>query len=218
MISRQRLAVVVGGVICLTGCSATPDDQVLPAPTPSVATATATLPTPTTSPTSTTPSPTEQPKKVKPDVPPSQPTRLEIGGAHPIAAAVYPYGGPELTPPGGNYQDVFLWTRRGLPGDGATDSTYLFGHTYSGPTAGVFDDLQSVAIGERVLVHTTGPLRYCVTDKFAVPKEQLASEARVWAIQPLRARRQSLVLIACFLSSDGSRQTNKNIVVIAERC
>lgn len=150
-------------------------------------------------------------------VPPHQPSRLDVGGAFPIHTHVLPYAGDVLEPPNGDYRDAFIWTQRGLPGDGATDTTYLFGHTYRGPTAGVFDELQKVAIGTRVQLTTSGPLNYCVTSRFTVNRARLDSDPRVWALQPYSQRGNMLVLIACFLNADGSPQ-DKNIVVVAERC
>ena len=132
-----------------------------------------------------------------------------------------------LEPPDGNYHDVFIWTLRGLPGDGATDTTYLFGHTYSGPTPGVMDHLQSIAFdddghvikGTEVRVTTkTGNLTYCVQGAMTVVQDELDTQDRVWAINPPSQRGQWLVLIACYLSADGNAQTGKNVVVFTKRC
>ncbi|MDB5170250.1 MAG: class sortase [Candidatus Saccharibacteria bacterium] len=132
-------------------------------------------------------------------------------------------------PPDGNYHDVFVWTLRGLPGDGATDTTYLFGHTYSGATNGVldnlryivFDDHHQVIKGTKLHVTTkAGELTYCVSNAYTVPKEELQdqTQAAIWAITPYAVRGNFLVIIACFLSDDGSEQTGDNLAVVAERC
>lgn len=207
----RRMVVVLMVVIGLQAFVSPVNQSEPSAATPSVVEATtqAILPGPTLSP--------EQPASTTSPVPPTQPTRLDIGGAFPIHARVLPYGGDVLDPPEGNYLDAFLWTQRGLPGDGARDTTYLFGHTYRGETHGVFDELQDVAIGTGVQLTTSGVLNYCVTERFTVARTKLASDPRVWARQPLDERGNMLVLIACFLNPDGSPQ-DKNIVVVATRC
>lgn len=221
-----RMAAATAGLTILVACSA-PDASDSPsvAPSATVTAAANSLPNVfnTTSP---KPSPKEHAAPVR--IPPSRPTRLDISGAHPIHAQVLPYNRPGvLTPPNGNYHDVFVWTLRGLPGDGAIDTTYLFGHTYSGPTPGVMDHLQTIAFdvrgnvikGTEIRVTTkTGHLTYCVQDALTVWQDELPSQASVWAINPPRQRGQWLVVIACFLSDDGSAQTGKNLVVLAKRC
>ena len=212
MTSRRRMVVVLIVMIGVQACSSAPvsrserseaTSSVAVAPTQATQPGTKLSPKPRASTTSS--------------VPPSQPSRLDIGGGHPIHARVLPYGGDVLDPPGGNYHDAFVWTQRGMPGDGARDTTYLFGHTYRGETHGVFDELQNVALGSHIRLITSGVLNYCVTERFTVARTKLASDPRVWARQPLKERGNMLVLIACFLNPDGSPQ-DKNIVVVASRC
>jgi hypothetical protein len=158
-------------------------------------------------------------KAIKPVIPPSQPSRLDIGGQYPIHATVLPYDGSVLEPPGGNYRDVFLWTRRGLPGDGATDTTYLMGHTFSGPIDGVFDSLQKEPDGTRLQLTTSATLDYCkVGATYRNPKSKLTQDPRVWVVAPLNERGQYVVLIACLLSGDGRLQTGDNVVAVFRRC
>lgn len=152
-------------------------------------------------------------------IPPSLPTRLDIGGKYPIHAAILPYDGSVLEPPGGDYRDAFIWTRRGLPGDKATDTTYIFGHTFSGPTEGVFDSLQDEPSGTHLQLTTSGTLDYCkVGETYRIPWSKLATDPRVWVVAPPAERGQYVVLIACLLSSDGQLQTGNNVVVVFRRC
>lgn len=158
-------------------------------------------------------------------VPPSQPTRLDIRGPLPIHAVVKPFdqlGGTNvsLIPPGGNYQDAFFWTRGGMPGDGATHMSYILGHTYSGPTVGIFDHLQLLEpqVTKVHLTTKTGKLRYCVTDRFVVAKSRLSTDARVWDPTSFTHPGDVLVLIACRTTKDGRFQTGNNVVVVANRC
>lgn len=158
-------------------------------------------------------------------VPPSQPTRLDIGGPSPIHAVVESFdqlGGADvsLIPPGGNYHDAFFWTRGGTPGDGATHMSYILGHTYSGPTPGIFDDLQFVepSVTKIHLTTKAGKLRYCVSDRFSVAKAKLSTDARVWDPTSFAQPGDALVLIACRTTMDGRFQTGNNVVVVAVRC
>lgn len=158
------------------------------------------------------------------DVPPSQPTRLDIGGPAAIHADVKPFdqlGGVNvsLIPPGGNYRDAFFWTRGGLPGDGATHMSFILGHTYSGPTVGIFDDLQLLRPQAMIRLTTkAGKLRYCVSDRFTVAKSRLSTDARVWDPTLFAHPGDVLVLIACRTTNDGRFQTGNNVVVVAVRC
>jgi hypothetical protein len=164
-------------------------------------------------------------------VPASQPTRLDVDGAYPIHAEVLPYDGPinPLVPPDGNYHDLFVWTERGggLAGDGATDATFVFGHTYSGPTQGVLDNLQNVVFDkDGQLVHgapirlttETGELTYCVKSAYMVWQQELDNHQAFWAPGTFETKGDWLGIIACFMSEDGSSQTGKNLAVLAERC
>lgn len=106
-----------------------------------------------------------------------------------------------------------------MPGDGAAHMSYILGHTYSGPTAGVFDHLQRLRL--RAVIHLTteaGKLRYCVSDRFTVAKGRLSTDARVWDPTSFADPGDVLVLIACRTTKDGRYQTGNNVVVVATRC
>jgi len=205
------------GLIGLMGCTPAANDGPAPA-TPPVAV------TPTTHPSSqevvppTTISPQPSAKaKSTPAISPSPATQLDIGGPYPIHAAVYPYSGSVLEPPDGDYRDAFLWTLRGLPGDGATDTTYIFGHTFAGPTPGVFDHLQNLSVGAGLRLTTaTGTLHYTLEKLFPVdePDADFRTDPRIWTVAPLKARGDYVVFIACLLNADGSLQTGKKIIAV----
>lgn len=164
-------------------------------------------------------------------VPASQPTRLEIDEPHPIDARVLPYDGPvnPLVPPDGNFRDLFVWTERGggLAGDGATDATFVFGHTYSGSTPGVLDNLQSTVLdkqgkvvrGTQVHLTTrTGALDYCVRHAYLVWQDALDDHPSFWAPGDFETKGDWLGIVACFMTPDGSDQTGMNLAVLAKRC
>ncbi len=229
MTTWWRMAAVVAVTTTLVACSA-PDESNPPSVAPS-----ATVTAPTISGeslpdvfTTTPPPPKPTGKATSARIPPSQPTRLDIDGAYPIHASVLPDDSPAvLEPPNGDYQHLFVWGLRGLPGDGAKDTTYIYGHTFSGPTHGVLDDLQRAVVddhgnvikGKRVRVTTqTGTLDYCVAHAYTVWKQDIQKQGKIWAIDPYQERGQWLVIFACFLSEDGSSQSGKNLAVLTKRC
>lgn len=218
------------GLLALTACSASdPSTPSSVAPSAAEASTASVPPIPDIGFT-----PSSKPSKAKSTsvrIPANQPTRLDIDGAHPIHAKVLPYDGPvnPIVPPDGNYHDLFVWTERGggLAGDGATDATYVFGHTYSGPTEGVLDNLQNIVFnreGQLVrnapirLTTEAGELTYCVKSAYMVQNDDLAGHQDFWAPGTLDTKGEWLGLIACYLSEDGSSQTGKNLAVLARRC
>jgi hypothetical protein len=171
--------------------------------------------------------PTAQPTKIPPGKPIRKkswphlvtPTSLAVEGSLPIHARVLPYGGSVLIPPHGDYVDAFLWTQRRRLPDGRPDAVFLFGHTYSGPTPGVFDPLQQEPKGTRItLTGKTGNDRYCINKPFPAAAATMASDPRIWAPSSLRNLNQYLVIITCLLNQDGSLQTGKRVITVAERC
>lgn len=113
----------------------------------------------------------------------------------------------ELVPPGTS--QVYRWADRGLPGTQARDTVYLLGHTVRAG-GGVFDRLQGIRVGQTIRLTTSkGTLTYHVTATRLYDKEQIQQADEVYAAVPGR-----LVLIGCYLNSDGSRQ-DRNFVVYA---
>jgi hypothetical protein len=98
--------------------------------------------------------------------------------------------------------------------------SYILGHTFSGPTVGVFDRLQFLQpqLGKIRLTTKAGKLRYCVTNRFTVAKAGLSTDARVWDPTSYTQPGDVLILIACRTTKDGRFQTSNNVVVVANRC
>lgn len=112
-----------------------------------------------------------------------------------------------LVPPGTTL--VHRWADRGLPGTTTRDTVYLLGHTVRAG-GGVFDRLQTVRVGQLVHVTTArGTLNYRVDATRLYEKDQIQHADEVYASVPGR-----LVLIGCYLNSDGSPQ-DRNVVVFA---
>jgi hypothetical protein len=152
--------------------------------------------------------------------PPTQPSRLEIDGPIPIHASVLPYDGDELEPPNGDFLNAFTWTRRGLPGAGAYDTTYIFGHTYAGPTPGVFDRLQKVSDGASLSLTTqTEQLHYRLVNLLTVDESDadFRRDPRVWTVGEPEQRGDYVVIIACKLNADGSSQTGAKTIAVFQK-
>jgi hypothetical protein len=144
---------------------------------------------------------------------------LAVEGSLPIHARVLPYSGSVLIPPNGDYVDAFLWTQRRRLPDGRPDAVFIFGHTYSGPTPGVFDNLQQEPKGTRItLTGKSGTDRYCSNKPFTVSLAKMNSDPRIWAPASLKNLNQYLVIITCLLNQDGSLQTGLRIITVAKRC
>lgn len=108
------------------------------------------------------------------------------------------------------------WIRdRGvLPSAAATDTTYLACHTDAKKAVTAVPcnkvNLGNVPVGADVRVTTdTEQLTYRITDARKIPRDDFASDAAVWGVNPGR-----LVWVSCYLSE--GRRSDFNIVVIAE--
>ena len=144
-------------------------------------------------------------------LPPAEAEQVRIPGVLNASAggAIRPNVANQLVPPTSN--DVFRWAERGMPGCTSRDTVFLLGHTVRAG-GGVFDKLQTVQVGQQVIVSTkAGAVRYEVTRTQLFDKETITKERDVYATVPGR-----LVLVGCFLNPDGSIQT-RNFVVMAQR-
>lgn len=105
---------------------------------------------------------------------------------------------------------VAWWTGAGSPSTRADNTVYLYGHTWHRPA--VFNEIGRLASGDVIIVQTdAGDVRYRVTGRFVVDKDDLAGDTRVRAAVPGR-----LLLIGCYRETGNERYTTENLVVQAE--
>lgn len=207
MKSRQWVGVVVV-VVCLGGLLSVWVRDAPSAAPPAVEDT-------SVSPIVTTPQPRESEVTVSvaPDimqtVTPSEVQRLVIPGvlSARFGGAIRPNAENALVPPSST--EVFRWAERGQPGCPGRDTVFLLGHTVRAG-GGVFDELQTVRRGQKVILKTeTGSIRYSVESTDLYDKTEITRMEHIYARQPGR-----LVIVGCYLNPDGSLQT-KNFVVMA---
>jgi LPXTG-site transpeptidase (sortase) family protein len=149
----------------------------------------------------------------RPFVPPSAPRLLEAPAIR-LRADVTPYTPADVAAHGGAIKpstlwDVAWWTGGGTPGSHASNTVYLYGHTWKEPA--VFNRVKELERGDALYVTTrTGRLRYIVDSSFTVLKTDLTKTPTVAAAIPGR-----LLLLACFRATGREEQTTRNVVVIA---
>lgn len=140
---------------------------------------------------------TEAPSSSKDDtVPVSAPRHLSFPAAG-IDGEVEEYTAAEASAEGGINPatlDTISWYSGiddALPGTDATNTVYIFGHTWIEPA--VFNGLVDVKIGDEATVTTaTGSLTYAVEQIISMDKDDFTSDPTVSAIVPGR-----LVLVTC---------------------
>lgn len=107
---------------------------------------------------------------------------------------------------------VSWWSGGGTPGTDATNTMYLYGHTWIHPA--VFNRIKELVPGDEIFVTTSnGVLRYVVNDQnyqFQVPKPQLPTDPRVTESAAGR-----LLLIGCWRVTGLEKTTTSNVVVVA---
>lgn len=97
-----------------------------------------------------------------------------------------------------------------LAGSHATNTVYLFGHTWTQPA--VFNGLRDVEIGDEATVTTQyGVMTYSVNDIITMSKSDFSEDPRVAAVVPGR-----LALVSCFRPNglDADAHAPDNIVVL----
>jgi len=96
-----------------------------------------------------------------------------------------------------------------LPGSDATNTVYLFGHTWTEPA--VFNGLRDVAAGDEATVSTErGVMTYRVEEIITMSKSDFSEDPRVAAVVPGR-----LALVSCYRPGglDAEAHAPDNIVV-----
>jgi sortase (surface protein transpeptidase) len=96
-----------------------------------------------------------------------------------------------------------------LPGSDATNTVYLFGHTWTQPA--VFNGLRDVAAGDEATVSTQhGVMTYRVDEIITMSKSDFSQDPRVAAVVPGR-----LALVSCYRPQglDAEASAPENIVV-----
>jgi LPXTG-site transpeptidase (sortase) family protein len=96
-----------------------------------------------------------------------------------------------------------------LPGSDATNTVYLFGHTWTQPA--VFNGLRDVAEGDEAILTTQyGEMTYSVDEIITMSKSDFSQDARVAAAVPGR-----LALVSCYRPQglDAEAHAPDNIVV-----
>ena len=96
-----------------------------------------------------------------------------------------------------------------LPGSDATNTVYLFGHTWTQPA--VFNGLRDVAAGDEATVSTQhGVMTYRVEEIITMSKSDFSQDPRVAAVVPGR-----LALVSCYRPQglDAEASAPENIVV-----
>ncbi|GAA1982815.1 class F sortase [Microbacterium pumilum] len=144
---------------------------------------------PTSSPTATTVAAGD-------DVPVARPTHLSFPAAG-IDGPVDEYTAADAQAEGGinpSTLDTISWysgIADALPGTAATNTVYLFGHSWVQPA--VFNGLADVVVGDRATVTTAnGILTYAVDEVITMAKADFTSDPRVIAVVPGR-----LALVTC---------------------
>ena len=129
-------------------------------------------------------------------VPVSRPTHLAFPAAE-IDGPVEEYTAGEAEVEGGinprSLQTIAWYSGipEPLPGTDATNTVYIFGHTWVEPA--VFNGLAAVAPGDMATLETeTGTLTYVVDEIVVMDKTQFSTDPTVSAIVPGR-----LVLVTC---------------------
>ncbi len=129
--------------------------------------------------------------------------------------AVTPYTDDEVAAHGGAVEPPTLftvswWAGGGAPGTAATNTVYLFGHTWKEPA--VFNRLKELRPGAAVEVSTAhGTLTYTVDGWFVVSKSAFDTDDRVRTAVPGR-----LLLVGCYRATGAESHTTANIVVTAQ--
>jgi LPXTG-site transpeptidase (sortase) family protein len=150
-----------------------------------------------------TPPPTDQPVDQPSEQPVEQPPRPAAAAGVPVRLIVPKLGvdapvtgifapGGILVPPS-DPQQLGWWSSGAMPGD-ALGGALITGHTvHTG--GGAFDDLETLGVGDRLTVRTTGGvLRYAVTGVSVYRKATLAEDAQQVFSQTVPGR---LVLVTC---------------------
>lgn len=206
VVAAAVVLAAVGIVLARDARSAPRADLVGPAV---VATASTSSTTTSTTPTSTT---TSTPAATTTTAPPLLPDRLRIPVIG-VDARVVPVGlNPDGTMEVPAAADVG-WYELGVRPGGSEGSAVLAAHVDYGGRRGAFYDLRSLQLGSDLVV--TGPdgapLRYVVTERLQVDKDELPTEELFRAGGP-----PTLTLITCGGSFDRSvRHYEDNIVVRA---
>ena len=96
----------------------------------------------------------------------------------------------------------------GIPGTDATNTVYLYGHTWREPA--VFNRIKELRPGDTLDVTTpSGRLRYVVvTEPFKVLKPEFASDSRVTL-----AKAGRLIIVGCYRETGNEVTTTENVVV-----
>ncbi|MFC9979605.1 class F sortase [Gordonia sp. NPDC127522] len=145
-------------------------------------------------------------------VPPAAPDRLSIPAVD-IDVAVEPMSAdrcPVLNPPS---NDSAYWVGcRALPGTDSDGTVFVIGHAVTGGSA-VFNDLAEVSPGDTATLRTSnGRLTYRIVDTELYGKYgQAQLEPKLRERIPGR-----LVLVTCYLGSDGRQLTDQNFVAYAD--
>lgn len=220
---RRRLARVLLTVVLLSvglaSCQTEPthgtlvgEEQVAASPQPSP-TATTTSPLPEVQ-------PSEPPATIAPVpalvVSMAEPIHLSVPRIG-IDAAISGYTNEMVIKTKGTVEpptldSVSWWSGGGTPGTDATDTVYLYGHTWINPA--VFNRIKELIPGDEIFVTTgNGVLRYVVDDQsylFQVPKPQFPTDPRV--TESVAGR---LLLIGCWRVTGKEKTTTSNVVVVA---
>jgi hypothetical protein len=166
--------------------------------------------TATTGATSTTSSPSDAAREIPAGTP------LELAAAAiGLRARVTPYTDDDVVAAGGAVRPPTLWTVSwwtggGIPGTGASNTVYLYGHTWREPA--VFNAVGRLEPGDAVVLTTTrGRLTYTVEEVFTVSKQGLVDDPRVTTAVAGR-----LLLIGCHRVTGAEEHTTANVVVSAQ--
>ena len=191
--------------LVLAGCTTPRDD-----PAGALAAPALTVPAPV----QTTPEPQATVPAIA-DVPVAPPTRLVFPAAG-IDGPVDEYTAADAAAEGGvnpSSLDEIVWYSgipNPMPGSDATNTVYLFGHSWIEPA--VFNGLAGVRAGDRATVSTAnGALVYAVDEVITMAKPEFTSDARVTAVVPGR-----LALVTCHRPQgwDPSAHAPDNTVVL----
>lgn len=153
-------------------------------------------------------------REARAQVPESSPVLLEAPAIG-LRATVTPWSEQQVAAHGGavtpsSLWEVAWWTGGGTPGSHATNTVYLYGHTWTAPA--VFNRVKELSRGDVVVVTTrAGRLVYVVERSFTVAKAELDDHPLVREAHPGR-----LLLIGCFRETGREEHTTRNVVVVAQ--
>lgn len=109
-----------------------------------------------------------------------------------------------------NFDTVAWWSGGSAPGVDATNTVYMYGHSWNKPA--VFNDLKDLQVGDEIFVTTEkGVLRYAVEFSYQVPKTGLTANDDYKDAEAGR-----LTLVSCYRETGNEETTKDNLVVQAQ--